>query len=144
MEKYKAYFDVSTTTTPEFVEFCPMNISDSQNVSMDTWFNLCSEFANNEVTGIDPQWDFTAKFETTDVVGQFIAAKKYKVGTERTCKVKLINLEEGTAGKQITFTATFDDITKTYETETVTEISFTIKLYRGTTFAEADYVAPSV
>lgn len=136
MEKFKAYFDISTNETPDYQEFCPMNISDSANITMDTWYNLCSQYANNEVMALDPQWDFTAKFEKTDPVAQFIADKKYKVGAERTAKVKLVNLEEN---KEITFTAVFDDVTKTYETETVTEMSFTIKVYRASTFDIKDY-----
>jgi len=136
MEKFKAYFNISTDANPDFREFCPINISDSANLTIDTWYNLCSQYANNEVVALDPQWDFTAKFEKTDAVAQFIADKKYKTGIERTCEVKLINFEEN---KEITFTAVFDDITKTYETETVTEMSFTIKVYRGSTFEIKDY-----
>ena len=75
MEKFKAYFDISETSTPDYQEFCPINISDSANITMDTWYNLCSQYANNEVTALDPQWDFTAKFEKTDPVAQFIQIK---------------------------------------------------------------------
>lgn len=136
MEKFKAYFDLSTDENPDFREFCPINISDSANLTIDTWYNLCSQYANNEVTALDPQWDFTAKFEKTDPVAQFIADKKYKVGSERTAKVRLVNFEEN---KEITFTAVFDDITKTYETETVTEMSFSLKVHRGSTFEIKEY-----
>ena len=136
MEKFKTYFDISTSETPDYQEFCPINISDSANITMDTWYNLCSQYANNEVVALDPQWDFTAKFEKTDPVAQFIIDKKYKVGLERTAKVKLVNLEEN---KEITFVAVFDNIDKTYETETVTEVSFAIKVHRGSTFEIKDY-----
>ena len=138
--KFKTMIDISTNSTPDFQEYCAINVSDSGNITMDTWYNLCSQYANNEVVALDPQWDFTAKFEKGDAVGAFIVDKKYKVGLERTAKVKLINLEEG---KEITFTAVFDDITKTYETETVTEVAFAIKVHRGNGFEIKDYVAPS-
>lgn len=143
-DNFLLYFDISATETPDYEQFCPTSIAFAQGQTIDTWFDLCSEYANNVKVGMDLTWSIMAKFDTSDAVAQFILGKEYAVGTSATCPVRLVNLLKGASGKQIDFTATISDIAYTAETPTVLEIRFDLRIYSGSTFAETDYVAPSV
>ena len=139
--KYQLFFDISTSETPDYQKFCPINVAFDQGETLETWFDLCSKFANNVKVGLDPTWSVTAKFDKTDPVAQFILAKEFAVGTECTAGTKIVNLLKGTTGKQIEFTATFSGISYTAETETVLEVSFDLKIYKNSTFVETNYTA---
>lgn len=138
---YKLYFDISATETPDFEQYCPMNVGFDQGETLETWFDLCSAFANNVKVGLDPTWSVTAKFDKSDPVAQFILAKEFAIGTDATASAKIVNLLKGTTGKEINFTATFSGISYTMETETVLEVAFDLKIYKNSTFVETDYSA---
>lgn len=141
--KFKLFFDISATETPDYEELCPLNLDYDQGEALDTWNDLCSSIANNVKTAIDPTWSTGFKFAKTDPVAQFILGKEYSVGAAATAKVRIVNLFKGTTGKQIDFTATLSGITYSAVTEEVLQIDFDLKVYRNTTFAETDYTAPS-
>lgn len=139
--KYQLFFDISSSGTKDYQKFCPMNVAFDQGETLETWFDLCSKFANNVKVGLDPTWSVTAKFDKTDPVAQFIMAKELAVGTEATASTRIVNLLKGTTGKQIDFIATFSGISYTAETETVLEVSFDLKIYKNSTFVETNYTA---
>lgn len=137
------YVDISATDTPNYEQMCPMNMGFDDGENLETWNDLCSKFANNVVTSLDPTWSPTFKFDKNDPVAQFIIDKKFKTGLNRTAKVRIVNLLEGENGKQVDFRATFSGINYTND-NTVWEISFDFKIYKNTTFVISDYVEPSV
>lgn len=139
--KFKLFFDISANETPDYEELCPLNLDYDQGETLDTWNDLCSNIANNVKTAIDPTWSTGFKFDKADPVAQFIIAKEYATGAAATAKVKIVNLLKGAAGKQLTFTATLSGISYSAVSEEVLQLDFDIKVYRNTTFLEADYVA---
>jgi hypothetical protein len=139
--KFKLYFDISATATPDYEELCPLNIDYDQGETLDTWNDLCSSIANNVKTAIDPTWSTGFKFASTDPVAQFIIGKEYSVGAAATAKVRIVNLLKGTTGKQIDFTATLSGISYSAVTEEVLQIDFDLKVYDNSTFVETDYSA---
>lgn len=141
--KFKLFFDISATATPDYEELCPLNIDYEQGETLDTWNDLCSSIANNVKTAIDPTWSTGFKFDKNDPVAQFLIAKEYSVGAAATAKVRLVNLLKGTNGKQLDFTATLSGISYSAVTEEVLQLDFDIKVYDNSTFVETDYVAPS-
>lgn len=138
------YFDISATETPDYEQLCPLNLDYDQGETLDSWNDLCSSLMNNVKTAIDPTWSTGFKFKKTDAVAQFIIAKEFAVGAQATAKTRIVNKLKGTAGKQIDFTATLSGITYSAVTEEILQIDFDIKVYDNSTFAETDYVVPSV
>lgn len=138
------YFDISATETPDYEKLCPLNLDYDQGETLDSWNDLCSSLMNNVKTAIDPTWSTGFKFKKTDAVAQFIMGKEFAVGAEATAKTRIVNKLKGTAGKQIDFTATLSGITYSAVTEEILQIDFDIKVYDNSTFAETDYVVPSV
>ena len=134
-------FDVSLTQTPQYEELINLTMGYDQGEKLDTWQDLYSYLSNSVKTGLDPTWSLTVKLNKTDPVCQFILGKEYSAGAEATVKTRIINKLKGAAGKQIDFTATLSNINYTVDSETVLEISFDLKIYDATSFAETDYVA---
>ena len=124
-----------------FEEILATSVETSDNLTMETWHDLRSKFANNQATALDPTWNITMKLDSSTNLAQFIMGKKYSVGTLRTTSMKMINLLED---KQLTFTGVFGDIDYTMETPTVVEISFDIKIATNTTVVESTYSETSV
>jgi hypothetical protein len=141
--KFKLFFDISATETPDYEELCPLNLDYDQGETLDTWNDLCSSIANNVKTAIDPTWSTGFKFDKADPVAQFIIAKEYAVGAAATAKVRIVNLLKGTNGKQVDFTATLSGISYSAVTEEVLQLDFDLKVYKNTTFVESNYTAPS-
>ena len=137
--KFKLYFDISETSTPDYEELCPLNLDYDQGETLDTWNDLCSSIANNVKTAIDPTWSTGFKFDKSDPVAQFIIDKEYAVGSEATASVRIVNLLKGTNGKQIDFTATLSGITYSAVTEEVLQLDFDLKVYDNSTFVESTY-----
>lgn len=142
--KFLLYFDISETITPNYEQLCPINLDYDQGETLDSWNDLCSNIMNNVKTSIDPTWSTGFKFDKTDPVAQFLIGKEFETGLGATCGVRIVNLLKGTNGKQIDFTATLSGITYSAVTEEVLQIDFDIKVYKGSTFIESDYVAPSI
>lgn len=142
--KFLLYFDISETITPDYEQLCPINLDYDQGETLDSWNDLCSNIMNNVKTSIDPTWSTGFKFDKTDPVAQFLIGKEFETGLGATCGVRIVNLLKGTNGKQIDFTATLSGITYSAVTEEVLQIDFDIKVYKGSTFIESDYVAPSI
>lgn len=140
--KFLLYFDILNNGS--YVQLCPLNLDYDQGETLDSWYNLCYNQANNVKTAIDPTWTTSFKFAATDAVAKFIIGKEFSVGTDAQVPVKIVNLLKGTAGKQITFTATLSGISYSAVTEEVLQVDFDIKVASASTFVEADYVAPSV
>lgn len=140
-ENVKLFFDISETITPNYEQMCPLNLDYDQGETLDTWYDLCSKFANNVKTALDPTWSTGFKFLKTDPVAQFLISKEYSTGADATVACRIVNLLKGTTGKQIDFTATLSGIKYSAKTEEVLEIDFDIKIYKGSTFVETDYSA---
>lgn len=138
------YFDISATETPDYEQLCPLNLDYDQGETLDSWNDLCSSLMNNVKTSIDPTWSTSFKFKKTDAVAQFIIGKEYSVGADATVATRIVNKLKGSSGKQIDFTATLSSIAYSAVTEEILQIDFDIKVYDNSTFAETDYVAPSV
>ena len=141
---FELYVDISATETPDYEKLCVINISHDKGESLDTWFDLCSAFANNVITAFDPTFGITFKFDKTDPACQFILGKEYATGVSATAKIKIVNKLKGTNGKQIDFTGVFSNIAYDPTAEAVLEVTADLKIYQGSTFVETDYVAPSV
>lgn len=135
---FKLFFDISETETPDYEELCLLNLDYDQSESLDTFYTLCSEYANNVKTALDLTWSASFKLDKTDSVAQFILDKEYSVGTEATADVKIQNLLKGTNGEEVTFTATLSSISWSATTEEVLQIDFDLKIYKGSTFETAD------
>ena len=131
-------FDISSTETPEFTELCVLSLGYDNGVNMDTWNDLCNAHSNSVVTSFDETWDFSHKFDKTSAIALFLKAKKFAVGSDREVDVRITDKLEG---KQITFTAVLGNINYTYESDSVLEIEYELKIADNTTFAEADYPA---
>jgi len=141
---FKFLVDISATETADYEEACVMSISHDKGETLDTWFDLCSKFANNEIVAFDPTFGVTFKFDKTSPVCQFILGKEYATGTSATAGVRIVNLLKGVSGKQVDFTAVFSNIAYEPTTEAVLEITVDVKVYRGTTFVETNYTPASV
>jgi hypothetical protein len=141
VDNFKLYFDISETETPDYEQMCPLNVDYDQGETLDTFYTLCSKFANNVKTALDPTWSTSFKFDKADPVAQFIIAKEYAVGSAATADVKIVNKLKGTTGKQLVFTATLSGISYSAVTEEVLQIDFDLKVYKNTTFTETDYSA---
>ena len=134
-------FDVSATETPDFKELCVLSLGYDNGTNMDTWNDLCNAHSNSVVTSLDETWDYTHKFNKTDAVALFLKAKKYAVGSDREVDVKITDkLEE----KVIEFTACLGNINYTFESDSVLEIEYELKIADNSTFEESDCSAPSV
>lgn len=144
VNNYLLYIDISETETPDYEQICINSVDFNANETLDTWFDLCYDKANNVRVALDLAWSITFKLDKTDPVAQFILGKEFSTGTDSTANVRIVNLLKGSSGKQIDFVATFSDINYTVETPTVLEINFTLKVYQNSSFAETDYVVPSV
>ena len=140
-KKFKLLFDISDNESPEYEELKPLSLDYDQGETLDTWYDLCSQLANNVKTALNPTWASGFKFAKNDPVAQFIIAKEYAVGAEATAKCRIVNLLKGTSGKQIEFTATLSNISYSAITEEVLQIDFDIKVYDNSTFKESDYSA---
>lgn len=140
--KFLLYFD--TLGNGSYTQLCPLNLDYDQGETLDSWYNLCYNLANNVKTAIDPTWSSGFKFASTDTVAKFIIGKEFAVGADAQVPVRIVNLLKGTAGKQIDFTATLSGITYSAVTEEVLQVDFDIKVADASTFVETDYVAPSI
>lgn len=140
-KKFKLLFDISENETSQYEELKPLNLDYDQGETLDTWYDLCSQLANNVKTALDPTWASGFKFAKSDPVAQKIISMEHAVGAEATIKTRIVNLLKGENGKQIDFTATLSNISYSAVTEEVLQIDFDIKIYDNSTFAETDYVA---
>ncbi len=139
LEEIIVQLDVSATATPDYKELCHTNVDESMNEEEDSWFDSCSKFMNNVVTGLDPTWSVTHKFDKSDPVAQMIMSKKYKTGADRTSKARIINLLDNV---QVDFITTLTGINYTFD-NAVVELAFDMKIYKGSTFVESVYT-PSI
>lgn len=139
--QFLLYFDISATETPDYEQLCPLNVDFDMGETLDSWNDLCYSLMNNVRTSIDPTWSVSFKLKSTDAVAKFILGKEFAVGDDATAAVRIVNLNKGTTGKQVDFTATISSISYSPLTEEVLEISFDIKVYDNSTFAETDYSA---
>jgi len=137
--KFKLFFDISATETPDYEELCPLNLDYDQGETLDSWNDLCSNLMNNVKVSLDPTWSTAFKFDKADPVAQFIIAKEFLTGAGATAKVRIVNLLKGTTGKQIDFTATLSSIAYSALTEEVLNLGFDIKVYKNSTFVESTY-----
>ena len=141
VKNFKLQFDISSTSTPDYEDVINLNLSYEQGEKLDTWQDLYNFLSNNVKTGLDPTWSTSVKMKKSDPVCQFILSKEYAVGAEATAKTRIVNLLKGTNGKQIDFTATLSNINYEANSDEVLEISFDLKVYDNSTFAETDYVS---
>lgn len=141
---FELYVDISATEAPDYEKLCVINISHDKGESLDTWFDLCSKYANNVPVAYDPTFGITFKFDKTDPACQFILGKEYETGVGATAGIRIVNKLKGTSGKQIDFTGIFSNIAYDPTAEAILEVSTDVKIYKGSTFTETDYVAPSV
>lgn len=141
VNKFKLLFDISESDSEQFEEVINLILGYDQGETLDTWQDLYNYLSNNVKTGLDPTWSTSVKLDKTSAVCQFILSKEYAVGAEATAKARIVNLLKGEKGKQIDFTATLSNIAYEANSEEVLEISFDLKIYNASTFAESDYTA---
>lgn len=141
VNKFKLLFDISENDSEQFEEVINLVLGYDQGETLDTWQDLYHFLSNNVKTGLDPTWNTSVKLDKTSAVCQFILSKEYAVGAEATAKARIVNLLKGDKGKQIDFTATLSNIAYEANSEEVLEISFDLKVYNASTFAESDYTA---
>lgn len=141
VNKFKLLFDISESDSEQFEEVINLTLGYDQGETLDTWQDLYNYLSNNVKTGLDPTWSTSVKLDRTSAVCQFILSKEYAVGAEATAKTRIVNLLKGEKGKQIDFTATLSNIAYEANSEEVLEISFDLKIYNASTFAESDYTA---
>ena len=134
-------FDISENETSQYEEVINLTLGYDQGETLDTWQDLYHFLSNNVKTGLDPTWSTSVKLDKTSAVCQFLLSKEYAVGAEATAKTRIVNLLKGTNGKQIDFTATLSNIAYEANSEEVLEVSFDLKVYNASTFAETDYTA---
>lgn len=134
-------FDISENETSQYEEVINLTLGYDQGETLDTWQDLYHFLSNNVKTGLDPTWSTSVKLDKTSAVCQFLLSKEYAVGAEATAKTRIVNLLKGTSGKQIDFTATLSNIAYEANSEEVLEVSFDLKVYNASTFAETDYTA---
>lgn len=134
-------FDISENETSQYEEVINLTLGYDQGETLDTWQDLYNFLSNNVKTGLDPTWSTSVKLDKTSAVCQFILDKEYAVGAKATAKTRIVNLLKGTSGKQIDFTATLSNISYEANAEEVLEVSFDLKVYNASTFAETDYTA---
>ena len=140
-KKFKLLFDISENEVSQYEELKPLNLDYDQGETLDTWYDLCSQLANNVKTALDPTWASGFKFAKSDPVAQKIISMEHAVGVGATIKTRIVNLLKGENGKQIDFTATLSNISYSAITEEVLQIDFDIKIYDNSTFKETDYAA---
>lgn len=139
--QFKLLFDISENETSQYEEVINLTLGYDQGETLDTWQDLYHFLSNNVKTGLDPTWSTSVKLDKTSAVCQFLLSKEYAVGAEATAKTRIVNLLKGTNGKQIDFTATLSNIAYEANSEEVLEVSFDLKVYNASTFAETDYTA---
>lgn len=133
----KIEFDISATETPDFQQLCVLNLGYDNGVNMDTWNDLCYVHSNSVVTSLDESWDFTHKFNKNDAVALFLKGKKYLTGADREVDIKITDTLEG---KITEFTGCLGNINYSYETDSVLEIEYELKIADSSTFSETDIV----
>jgi|GEM_PF-3446241 len=117
------------TDTPDFQDVCPTSVSKALNEAVDTFFRLCDEgFAQNVLTGLDPQYDLTVKGDADDTTLQAILDAEFDLAKRNRNVIQIVD-NFGT-GKTIDVGATITAISDTRETETAIEFSFSFK-FRG-------------
>jgi len=141
---FEVLIDISATETPAYTKLCVTNISHDKGESLDTWFDLCSKFANNEIVAYDPTFGLTFKFKQDDPAKQFVLGKEWATGAAATAAIRIVNKLKGANGKQIDFVGLFTNITYEAETPTILEVTTDVKVNSGTTFVESDYATPSI
>jgi len=114
--------------TPDFQDVCPTNVSKALNEAVDTFFRLCDEgFAQNILTGLDPQYDLTVKGDKDDTT--LIAILNAEMDFAKRNR-NVIQIVDNFTGKTIDVGATITAMSDVREDETVIEFSFSFK-FRG-------------
>lgn len=124
----KLELDISTTITPDFQKLCFVSNDLDIGEEMDTWFTTCSKFASNEKTAIDPTWSFTAKTDKSNPAVQMIMDCRFKVGADVKKKARWTDVVTDIAYE---FLALISNVSVSYETPTVIEFSFDLKIASG-------------
>lgn len=114
--------------TPDFQDVCPTNVSKSLNEAIDTFFRLCDEgYAQNVVTGLDPQYDLTIKGDKDDTTLQALISAEFDLAKRNR---NTIEITDNFTDKTISVGATITAISDTREIESVIEFSVSFK-FRG-------------
>lgn len=114
--------------TPDFQDVCPTSVSKALNEAVDTFFRLCDEgFAQNILTGLDPQYDLTVKGDKADTTLQAILASEFDFAKRNR---NVIQITDNFTGKTIDVGATITAISDSREVESVIEFSLSFK-FRG-------------
>ena len=140
-KKMEVYIDVSSTATPDYEQLCSKEVGFNRNETLETWYNICSDYANNRVTALDPTWTLPFKIIDNADLKEFILNKQLAVGDDCEAKFKLVDLFRN---KEITFKAVLSNINYTYATAEELDITMDIKVADNSTFDESTYTPPSV
>ena len=112
------------TATPNFTELNVIEVSNSFNETVDSFYKLNNEgYANNVVTALDPEFGITIKYDADDTVGNNLYAKRF--GTARTFPFEIT---DPITSETIAFDGTVTSISDTRNVDSVVEFSMTIKL----------------
>lgn len=134
---FELELDVSATETPDYQKVCVLSIGHDLGEVSDTWNDLCNTVSNTVKLAIDPTWSIAFKLDKTNAVMQKILSLEYAVGAAAVLPARIINKFKM---KQIDFDATVSNIAYEPTADAVLEVSFDLKVYSASSFAETTYV----
>ena len=126
---YKVEIEVSAGS---YAEIKAISAGFSQSETVDTFYTLASDIANNVKTALDPTYSITAKLDTSDTAAQYLLGLEFKTGADAVTGIKITNPNEGTTGYLIEFEGLISNIEYENITEDVVEVSFDLKVADGT------------
>jgi hypothetical protein len=115
---------LGTLTTYENLGVICTNFSEAMGVMLDTFHTLDSTISKTTKTGVDPEWSLTLKGDKTNAALLFLLGLKYKTGADAIAGIQITDV---LGNVNITAKVTIGEISVTYETPTVIEVSVAMK-----------------
>lgn len=116
------------TGTPDFQPVCPNSVSESLNEQLATFFRLCDAgYAQNVITGLDPQYDLVVSGDANDVALLAILGVKMDIAARNR---NVIQITDNFTGVVINVGSTITAYSDTRDIPNVIEFSFSFK-FRG-------------
>lgn len=119
-------FGIDPTDSTTYVEADVTSVGESMNEVIDTFYRLSQGgFADNVVTGLDPEFALIFKFDKDDALMPDIISKRLKLLDDRNVGYEII---DNASGNTITGSGVLTSIGTTREVATVIELPVTMKL----------------
>ena len=126
-------FSIDPTDATTYAEVDVVSVGESMNETVDTFYRLSQEgYADNVVTGLDPEFAFVFKFEETDTLMVDITEKRFKLLDDRNVGYQIV---DNATGNTITGSGVLTSIGTTRTVQAVVEVPVTMKLRGKPTIA---------